>query len=318
MSFKIKHGLFKASITDYHAILGVSLDSDPKQIRLKYLRIAQKLHPDTCKADPQRKQLAGQLLSRLVNPAYEHLSNKTSFAEHQLILTQIGKRYSEKSQELNLASESAKKLLETQGDLSLAYERLLKKVTQEHYQSIDRALGKIAAISELNLVYLLLNHQKGISREEKVIKKTVSAPAHGKSPAAPTAEPEIDPKQARVESFVRRAKEYMAKKRINDAISELRDALKLDPNHSTAHALIGQAYMIQNQLTMAKVHINKAYAANPKDPVVIHSKEQLEKLTKKQERRTGKTGAKAKTKDSKKAKSSDSGFLSGIFGSKKK
>ncbi len=320
MSFKIKHGLFKASITDYHAILGVSLDADPKKIRLKYLRIAQKLHPDTCKADPERKKLAGQILSKLVNPAYEQLSNKTSFAEHQLVLTQIGKRYAEKSNELNFASESAKKLLETQGDLSLTYERILKKINQSQYQDIDRVLGKIAAISELNLVYLLLNHQKGISREEKVIKKTVSAPAHGKSPEAKASqpEPEVDPTKARVDAFVRRAKEYMAKGRTNDAISELRDALKLDPNSSTAHALMGRAYMIQNQLTMAKVHINKAHAANPQDPVAIQSKEQLEKLTKKQERRASRTGTKDNKKDSKKAKSGDSGFLSGFFGSKKK
>lgn len=46
MSFVIKNGLFHLNITDYHAILGASLDANAKEIRLKYLKIAQILHPD--------------------------------------------------------------------------------------------------------------------------------------------------------------------------------------------------------------------------------------------------------------------------------
>ena len=314
MSFTIKHGLFRASITDYHAILGVSLDADPKKIRLKYLRIAQKLHPDTCKGDPEIKKLAGQILSRLVNPAYEQLSNKTSFAEHQLVLTQIGKRYADKYDRLTLASESARRLLQEQNNVSKVYEQILKEIALDQYGDVRKVLGKIAAISELNFVYLLQSHHQGSDREERIIKKTMSPPARSQAATSkPTQQPEVDPTQGRIDAYVRRAKEYMAKKQLNDAISELRDALKLDPNNSTAHALMGQAYLRQNQLTMAKVHINKAHAANPKDPVAIQSKEQLEKLTEKQRRTKSKT-----TKNSKKDKSNDSGFFSGLFGSKKK
>ena len=79
MSFAIKQGLFKLNITDHHAILGVSLDAEPKQIRLRYLKIAQKLHPDKCRADQDKMKLAGQILSKLVNPAYEQLSKKKFF-----------------------------------------------------------------------------------------------------------------------------------------------------------------------------------------------------------------------------------------------
>jgi curved DNA-binding protein CbpA len=334
MSLTIKHGLFRANITDYHAILGVSLNAEPKAIRLQYLRIAQKLHPDTCKANAEGKKIASQMLSRLVNPAYEQLSNKSHFAEHQLILTQIGKRYAEKSDRMTVASEPAKKLLLAERNLDRVYNQLLQELTAEQYQNIEKVLSKIAVISELNLVYLMLTHQQGINREEKVVKRNPSqlpdlpkatqpqaqtqtqattqtqaeTPNRQKSPIE---EPSLESKVA---SYLRRAKEYMAKGNFNDAVLELKDALRIDPNHSTCHALMGQVYLRQNQVTMAKVHISKAEKANPQDPTVIHSKEELEKLIRKQQSNSHKSS----TKGSDHKKSTDSGFFSGFFGPKKK
>ena len=321
MSFTIKHGLFRANITDHHAILGVSLDANPKAIRLKYLRIAQKLHPDTCQANLEEKKLANQILSRLVNPAYEELSNKTQFAEYQLVLTQVGKRYAQKSERMTIASEPAKKLLQAEANLDRLYNDLLKELTANQYQKLDKVLTKIAVISELNLIYLTLKHKQGIDRENIVRKpkaaRSPSPPTVPAKPSQPQAPPEtqiVEPTpQSRVASYLRRAKEYLAKNNINDAVFELKDALRIDPNNSTCHAYMGQAYLQQNQITMAKVHINKAYRANPLDPIAIHSKEQLEKLTEKQQR-----SSKAQTKSSNKGKKDDSGFFSGFFGAKKK
>lgn len=313
MSFTIKHGLFRANITDHHAILGVSLDADPKTIRLQYLRTAQKLHPDTCKANPEAKKLASQILSRLVNPAYEELSNKTLFAEHQLVLTQIGKRYAEKGDRLTLASEPAKKLFEAEKNIDKVYEKLLKELTTEQYKPIDKILTKIAIISELNLVYLILKQKQAFNREKSTIKqqftRSQTVPPQPQPPQKPPVEP-VTP-QSRVASYLRRAKEYMAKGNMNDAVSELRDALKIDPNNSTGHALMGQVYLHQNQMTMAKVHINKAYKANPLDPIVIESKEKFEKLVQKNQRKSSQSRDKGKS-------SNDSGFFSGFFSAKKK
>ena len=333
MSFTIKHGLFKSSITDYHAILGVSLDADPKTIRLKYLSTAQKLHPDTCKANGEEKKLASQILSKLVNPAYKELSNKSQFAEHQLVLTQIGKRYAQKIDRMTIASEPARKLLQADKNIDKLYQELLTELTTNQYQNINKALTKIAVISELNFVYLVAKHKQGINREERIIQQKLSQPPKGAKPPKkaqskpkktrkpqntppqpPQEDTEIPTPQSRATSYIRRAKEYMAKGDINDAISELRDALKIDPNNSTAHALMGRAYLHQNQLTMARVHINKADSVEPKDPEVIQSKEQLEKLTKKQQKKA----TKPPSKSSEPKKSGDSGFFSGFFGTKKK
>jgi Flp pilus assembly protein TadD len=105
-----------------------------------------------------------------------------------------------------------------------------------------------------------------------------------------------------LEKALRRAQDCINRNNYTQAIAELREVLKLDPNHSTCHSLLGIAYIRQNQMTMAKVHINKAFAANPKDPMAIAAKKELAAASPKE---SGKDG-------------SEKGFLSGFFNTKKK
>ena len=336
MAFAIKHGLFRLNITDYHAILGVFLDDNPKNIRLKYLRIAQQLHPDTCKGDQVRKKLANDVLSKLVNPAYEQLSRKNCFAEHQLVLTQVGKRLAEKSDRVNVASKQAKELLESGHKLEIVYNKHIQKLVNNQYQDLDKVTDKIAIISELNLVYLMIKQGRGINREENIPAKTnpeqpqpfppqppqtQSAASSSVNPTQPPQPPksaqenntpEENTTQVRILSFIRRAKEYIEKESYSQAIAELRDGLKIDPNNSTCHGLMGKIYLLQNQITMAKVHIGKAHKANSKDPIVIEVRKELNKLSKNQE-----VKAKSSSKPNS-SKSESKGLFSGFFGSKKK
>ncbi len=77
MSFRVDSGLFKFDFTDHHAILGVPVDADAKDIRKRYLKIARRLHPDSSSfLDSTEKEWANQLLAKLVNPAYEKLSQR--------------------------------------------------------------------------------------------------------------------------------------------------------------------------------------------------------------------------------------------------
>lgn len=344
MSLAIKHGLFKLNLTDYHAILGVSLDADPKQIRLSYLKIAQKLHPDKCRKDPQKMQMAGQILSKLVNPAYEQLSRKSNFVEHQLVLTQIGKRLAENKDKIIVNTEAAKELLKAGDSAELIYPKLLKKIVTEQYKSLETVARNIGAISELNLVYLMLKCDRvAEGQQQRKVKKESVQPAAKPTPKAdskPTAnrrskqdektinqskannsqpvspqnkkqveEPTTD---ARVNAFVGRAQQYISKGEFDQAITELRDALRIDPNHPIAHAVMGQSYLHKKQLTMAKVHIDKACKAEPHNTIVVESKKALDKLSK----RVGK--AKTSNPNPNNNKPGNSGFFSGFFGAKKK
>ena len=331
MSFAIKQGLFKLNITDHHAILGVSLDAEPKQIRLQYLKIAQKLHPDKCRRDPVKAQIAGQILSKLVNPAYEQLSRKNAFAEHQLVLTQIGKRLAQNKDKISVKNQLAQELLEAGRSPELVYPKLLKKLTTDQYQTLPLSGEKIEAISELNLVYLMLKSDRGINRSFKSAssqaqpskatvaqnKKTVTQASASKatSPATAESEPSTD---SRVDAFVNRAQQYISKAEFDRAIKELKDALRINPNHGIAHAVMGRAYLHKKQLTMAKVHIAKAYKADPHNQIVMDCKKTLDKLSRvanKSKTSNPDTGAKSTDKNS---KPGNSGFFSGFFGSKKK
>ena len=340
MSLAIKHGLFKLNVTDYHAILGISLDAEPKQIRLNYLKIAQKLHPDKCRQDPQKMKIAGDVLSKLVNPAYEQLSRKTNFAEHQLILTQIGKRLAQNKEKIIVNTEAAQELLKSSSSAELVYLKLLKRVTSQQYQSLEQVSRNIGAVSELNLVYLMLTCDRAAGGKPQNKVKPSSAPPTAQSTPASTlqskntrkdkqtisqsksttsqatsskdtAQVEEPSTGTRVDAFVGRAQQYIAKAEFDQAVTELRDALRIDPNHAVAHAVMGKAYLHKKQLTMAKVHIGKACKADPNDIIVMESKKALDKLTKQVNR------AKNTNPDSNN-KSGNSGFFSGFFGSKKK
>lgn len=329
MSFAIKNGLFKLNITDYHAILGIPINADSKQIRLRYLKIAQKLHPDTCKGDKDRKQLASDLLSKLVNPAYKQISQKNSYAEYKLILTQTGNRLAQEADRVTIATEAATELLKSGNKLELVYTKLIKDIVKDQYQLVEEATTHIAQLSELNLVYLMLTQGKTAKIEKSVPAKTTQSQGKTTVQSTKSKNPQPNSSQdseenseesiakSRVDSFIRRAQEYMVKNSYAMAISELKGALKIDPNHSTCHALLGQAYLKQNQPTMAKVHMNKAWNANPKDPVVIECKQLLDKLNKnsnkgKQKSSNSNFGSKSP------AKSASGGIFGGLFGTKKK
>ena len=103
MSYKIDSGLFLFDFTDHHAVLGVPVDADFKEIRKRYLQIARRLHPDTCQAaSVVDKQLANSLLSKLVNPAYEKFSIERNRAEYVVLLREMSKRLTQEAASIQL------------------------------------------------------------------------------------------------------------------------------------------------------------------------------------------------------------------------
>lgn len=301
MSFKIQQGLFKLDIIDRHAILGVPLDADTKEIRQRYLKIAYRLHPDTCKASSDAdKKLANQLLSKLVNPAYEELSKENARAEHLLILAQMGKTIATEGSNIMLTSEPAKQLSQAIGDREQLYKKLLQSLASKQFASLDKVLNTIAQISELNLVYLTI-------KQGQIVPMKATQPIAAKVTTESQAKkPEPEAPASPVANYIRRAQEYLERNNPAQAVIEMRDALKIEPNNSTCHGLMGLAYLKQNQATMAKVHITKAWQANPQDPVAIRAKQELDKQI----------PAASKSKTSSEGPSS--GFLGGLFGGKKK
>jgi len=291
MSFQIERGLFKFDFTDYHAILGLPVDAAEKEIRSRYLKVARKLHPDSCKASSEaEKKQASQLLSKLVNPAYEHLYQNNR--DYTVSLNHLARRLAAEGGQISIASEAAKQLARSGGNLDGAYKSLLQSLASQQYESLDQVLEKIAEISELNLVYLMLKGKgEGVKAAPRTTSVTTSSPVH---PPAPTSRPVAtagsnsssaadSQSRSQIEAYIRRAEGYMAKDKNNfaAAILELREALKMDQTNSSCHSLLGIAYLKQNQPGMAKVHINKALQLNPQDERALQGKQYLERLTQK-------------------------------------
>ncbi len=89
----------------------VPVDADVKDIRKRYIKIARRLHPDSSvTASAAEKQLANDLLSKLVNPAYEKLSAESTRGEYILVLSQMGKRLVQESASVELNTDLARQL----------------------------------------------------------------------------------------------------------------------------------------------------------------------------------------------------------------
>ena len=310
MSFKIDSGLFKFDFMDHHAVLGVPVDAEFKDIRKRYLKIARRLHPDSCSAESEAdKQRANQLLSKLVNPAYEKFSQERNRTEYIVLINQMAKRLVQESVRIELKSELSKQLAQT-NNIDHVYKTSLYNLAEKQYESFDQVLQVIAQISELNLVYLMRKRDNVLQSGQQLTGTNPSFPASMPSPPPPP-QPETV-----VEQYYRRAQALIKDNKLAQARIELQDALKLEPNNSSCHSLMGVVYLKQNQTTMAKVHINKALQLNPQDSMALKGKQFLDQVAQKP---GSQPTAPPKTTQGKQSDTSGgSGLFGSLFGGKKK
>jgi len=280
MTFPISQGLFQFDLIDHFAILGVSIDAEHQEIRQRYLKIAHKLHPDTCRTyTPAEREQAHHLLSKLVNPAYEHLGRNPSREEFCLVLTEMGKAMARDSGKITISSEPARKLAQSSANHELAYQKILQSLAIDQYTALENAYQKIAQLSELNLVYLMLTEGQGNKKTTRKVFISQGNPNQSELVGAtvPTAA-RAKAKESPLEAYIRRAQASLDQNNPAQALRELRDALRQEPDNGICHALLGLAYLRQNQLSMARVHINRAWQARPKDATVIRCKRELDKV----------------------------------------
>ncbi|MDJ0557444.1 MAG: DnaJ domain-containing protein [Microcoleaceae cyanobacterium MO_207.B10] len=300
MSFQFTEGLFKFDFTDYHAILGVSLDAEFGEIRKRYIRVARRLHPDTCPFNNDKdKELANQLLSKLVSPAYDKFAKESDRAEHFVILGKLSTTVAQQRSQIQFKTDTAKQISKA-GDYQQIYKVALEELASHQYESVDKSLAIIEEISELNLAYLVRKQPRGTgSPRLPAPPPPVKPPTNSASPTA--AKPK--PQNAAVEQACNRAETLISANNYAKATLELKEALKIEQNHSRCHALLGLCYLQQNQGTMAKIEVKKALTLNPKEPKALEVKKLLEKSA------TGKTTGKKKEKPDK-----GGGFFGGLFG----
>jgi curved DNA-binding protein CbpA len=326
MSLKIEQGLFNLDFTDYHAILGAPIDADFKEIRKRYLGIARRLHPDSAALESEAdRQISAEYLSKLVNPAYEKLSQEKSYAEHNVLLRLKGQQALKQQDTVVLTSDAARRVASA-GDIDGAYKAALRDLLEMQYQQLDRTLEITGQISELNLVFLMRKESRGDSTQRRA-----ASPATGTSSGTSSGLPRSGlskpvppppPRETLVSAYLRRAAGFEAKQDYQRAILELRDALKLDPTNSACHSQLGVIYLKTNQATMAKIHFNKALELNPEDAVALDGKRRLEgpsaKPASKPDDKASRSILGRSGKPNPKGEEKGGGGLFGLFGNKKK
>ncbi|MDB9527216.1 DnaJ domain-containing protein [Oscillatoria sp. CS-180] len=309
----IERGLFQFDLTDYHAILGVSLDADAKQIRKRYLKIARKLHPDSLRSSTdEEKQQANELLSKLVNPAYEKLTQEKTMTEHMVVLRLRGQQLGRQSSTLELQDETAKSLIGNNNPIT-AYTSSLQKLAEEQYQSLGNVLDITGQISELNLAYLVNTTDTAASTAAPTNgSKSAAAPSTASaSPPAPKPKAPPSPRQQReaiIDSYLNRARQFALKRDYSRAILEMREVVKAHPTNAQCHSQLAEYYLQAGQPTMARIHLERSTAIDPDNALAKELNAKVSKATQ----------AKAAQSNSKSSQSKSRGGLFGLFGGNQK
>lgn len=153
-TFRIDRGIGQYDFNDYYAVLGLPLTAEFSLVRKRYILIAKCLHPDIHGRSNSEKQVATQYLSKLVNPAYNVLSQERERTEYSAILKLLGKRLMKRNQKFLPQADIAKRYLISSKDFN--YEQTVHEIAKVQYQDLGEALEKIALLSELNLIHILL------------------------------------------------------------------------------------------------------------------------------------------------------------------
>lgn len=280
---KIDQGLFKLEFSDHHAVLGLPINTDTKEARKRYLKIARRLHPDsfTTASEPEKKQ-ASEILSKLVNPAYETLSQEKAASEHILILRMKGQQLGRQPELLQAVSSEAARKLVTANNLDHAYRTAVVALAEIQYDNLDQVAAAIGQISEMNLVYLI--RTSGVAAPQPAppsplsttssASRPPSAPVPAPTPAAPASAPRRY-RETILESYLNRARELEQKQDFPKAILELREALRAFPNSAVCHSQLANVYLRAGQTTMARIHANRALEIDSTNEVAQRIQKQL-------------------------------------------
>jgi curved DNA-binding protein CbpA len=254
--------------SDPYAVLGISVAADDRRILKRYRQLAKQLHPDLQRrATPAHQQFVQQVLPKLVNPAYQRLKQDKSRNE-VLATLRFKVRKLTRERQLTPQNDSGQKLLTIpEAEVDLIYEQAVEQLGAQQFESLANFETVAVQLAELNLVFLRRKMGDPVIREKRVglmapSKATASPiPSPGTGPGA-----DATPKNY-AERHGQRARDYLRQRNASAAIQELKDALKLEPQNSDYHCLMGQAYLLNKLPGMAKVHLKQALRLDPTSTV---------------------------------------------------
>jgi curved DNA-binding protein CbpA len=311
---RITKGIGYQGFDDHFAILGLPITANERQVRDRYLMIAKKLHPDVCRLSTDEKDLATRFFARLVNPAYFALNRTRERAEYLKVLKLIPKLMLKRNQKISPQSDVAQNLANAPNKENYEQAVIAISILQyEHMSGFLDFAGDLSELNLVFLLcnegcqHLISKPTPKTSIEGRPIEgrpiegtaignTTASRPARtgyydtsatgatgftgvtrpgGNTSNTAASNSQADLTKVMAKKHLQEAQALIARKQWQDAIKELRNAIKIDSQNSQGHVLLGIVYMNQNLTSMAKASFQEALKINPKDPV---ASENLRKL----------------------------------------
>lgn len=281
---------------DPFALLGISVSADEKRIAKRYRQVAKQLHPDavtgagtdanTDAANGNATNnsgltatLAAQVIARIVNPSYQKLKHeKTRQATLSMIRLRV-RRLVRTEKLIPTFSDAQQLAITAEDNVDIFYEQALSKLASSQFVSLEALHTHSLEISQLNLVYLQRKLSDLVIRPKRAglmtnpVTPTAATSGNTAGSVAPgllnsslagsaataATKPEVD----YLGKHLKRAKTYLGKKNYEQAVHELREALKLAPQSPEIHSMLGQAYFKQKLSGMAKAHFRQALKLKP-------------------------------------------------------
>ncbi|NEQ97496.1 MAG: molecular chaperone DnaJ [Cyanothece sp. SIO2G6] len=251
---------------DPFAIMGLSVLADDRRTLKRYRTIAKLLHPDSLMlSSDQERENATQFLARLVNPAYRKLKQHKGRAEELATLRFVVRQRMDTVEPTTAWGRSLLKTPIVQ--VEAVYEQAIAELCEQQYSPLEAFESTTAALAELNLIYLRLKIGEPMVREKRF----------GVVPPAPQKEIEIAVKPVEpgskppsyAQRHYTRAEEYLSKGNLQQAINELKGAIKLESDQSKYHALLAKAYLMQKMRGAAKAYCRRALNLDPKNMLAL-------------------------------------------------
>ncbi len=309
---QVTQGLFSLDLVDHHAVLGVPIGADAKQVRKRYLKIARKLHPDSLRsATDDEKQQASELLSKLVNPAYEVLSQEKATLEHQVSLKLKGQQLQRQPNLLAFNSVGAKRVAGS-NNLDYDYPNAVSALADDQYGALEQVTQTIGQLSEINAAYVMRQGDAAPATAPSPLPDSVEAPAAPSAPSAAAETTVLSPRERRaqlINSYINRAKEFEYKGNFSRAIIELREAVKAHPQNPMCHAELARMYLRASQVKMANIHCKRALEIDPGNSLAAEVKQKLDAYAKRAQKTTKPAASKKSGKSG--------GLFGGLFGKKR-
>ncbi|MEO1589858.1 MAG: DnaJ domain-containing protein [Cyanobacteria bacterium J06632_22] len=300
----------KVAERDPYAALGLSVVAEERRITKRYRQIAKRLHPDAqMGCSEAEKAFAQQVLTKIINPAYQRLKQENTRSE-ALASLRFKVRRMVRNDKLNPTFESAQQLLRIPEDeVDGFYENTLTQLATQQFDSSAVFHQTLPRLAQLNLILLRRKMGDTVIRPKRTGLVAAPTPVNV-SPTPASVDPPTEPPTINyAERYGIRARAYLSKRSYDLAIQELREGIKIEPNSVEFHSMLGQAYLMQQKYGMARVHLKRALAINPGHAIATKYLARLEELAK----RSTKPKTAASTTVDAGAGNKDQGWLGRFF-----